>query len=77
MSRRAARREYLQAVAEFQAAVQEFSAGMSRILDSPARDDERGAVLMRLLGPRKPAKRSPRTEGERSAGSPRRASPGR
>jgi hypothetical protein len=65
MSTRAARREYLDAVAEFQRALQEFSVGMGRVLDPslPNRSPQDGtqpAVIAELLGPRKPAQRAPR-----------------
>ena len=60
MSTKAARREYLQAVAEFQQAVQKFAAGMERILDAPTPNQVQGTMLTQLLGPRKPAKRAPR-----------------
>ena len=67
MSTRAARREYLEAVAEFQRALQEFSVGMGRALDPslPNRSPQDGvqpAVITELLGPRKPAKRALRAQ---------------
>lgn len=61
MSTKAARREYLQAVAEFQLGVQKFAAGMERILDLPTPEDGQETVLTQLLGPRKPARRAPRS----------------
>lgn len=66
MSTKAARRDYLQAVAEFQQGVQQFADGMGRILHSstPAgtpHDDEQAAAITQRLGPRKPAKRAPRS----------------
>jgi hypothetical protein len=55
MSTKAARREYLQAVAEFNLACQDFSRGMDRVLKAaPA------PAAARLFGPRKPARRAPR-----------------
>ena len=54
MSTKAARREYLQAVAEFDLACRAFSRGMERVLEPAAPD------AARLFGPRKPAKRAPR-----------------
>ena len=66
MSTRAARREYLEAVAEFQRALQEFSVGMGRLDPSlPNRSPQDGAqpaVIAQLLGPRKPAQRAPRAQ---------------
>jgi len=54
MSTKAARREYLRAVAEFDLACRAFSRGMDRVLQAPA------PVAARFFGPRKPARRSPR-----------------
>ncbi|HJS04534.1 MAG TPA: hypothetical protein VJ832_13725 [Variovorax sp.] len=55
MSTKAARREYLQAVAEFNLACQEFSRGMDRVLQSAP-----SPAAERLFGPRKAARRAPR-----------------
>lgn len=66
MNTKAARREYLEAVAEFQRSVQAFSVGMDRVLDQlPDRSPEDGAqptAIAELLGPRKPAQRAPRAQ---------------
>ncbi|WP_170855547.1 hypothetical protein [Variovorax sp. CF079] len=66
MSTKAARREYLEAVAEFQRALQEFSVGMGRLDPSPPnrspQDGAQPAVIAQLLGPRKPAQRAPRAQ---------------
>ena len=58
MSKKSARREYLQAVAEFDAGCERFARRMARILETPLPT----AVSMVQLGPRKPAKRAPRSE---------------
>jgi hypothetical protein len=55
MSTKAARREYLQAVAEFERACRTFAQGMERVLDPPA-----PAAADGLFGPRKPVKRAAR-----------------
>jgi hypothetical protein len=55
MSTKAARREYLQAVAEFERACQTFARGMERVLEPPA-----PAAADGLFGPRKPARRAAR-----------------
>jgi len=74
MSTKAARREYLQAVAEFDLACKAFSRGMERVLQAPA-----APVAVRLFGPRKPARRTPRparmVEHARKAWAPRKRSP--
>ena len=69
MSTKAARREYLQAVAEFQRACREFSTGMSRVLE-PAEAPERADAgwIARTLGPSKPPKRAPPWVREAGAG---------
>ncbi|MGK6307942.1 hypothetical protein [Variovorax sp. DT-64] len=54
MSTKAARREYLQAVAEFERACRTFAQGMERVLDPPA------PAAAGLFGPRKPVKRAAR-----------------
>jgi hypothetical protein len=56
MSKKSARREYLQAIAEFDAGCERFAQGMARILETspPA------ALSLVPLGARKPAKRAPR-----------------
>jgi hypothetical protein len=64
MSKKAARREYLEAVAEFQRGLQAFSAGMGRVLDPtlphhPPQDGVQPTAIAELLGPRKPARRAP------------------
>jgi hypothetical protein len=76
MSAKTARREYLQATAEFQRSIREFSAGMAKILDSPQPElapprKEPASLLAQLLGPQKPAKRAPRAG--RGAGRKRQA----
>jgi hypothetical protein len=55
MSTKAARREYLQAVAEFERGVRTFAQGMERVIEPPA-----PAAADGLFGPRKPAKRAAR-----------------
>ena len=67
MNTRAARREYSEAVAEFQRALQGFSVGMGRVLDPslPHRSPQDGVqptAIAELLGPRKPAQRAPRAQ---------------
>jgi hypothetical protein len=59
MSKKSARREYLQAVAEFDAGCERFARGMARILETPL---PTAVSLVQQLGPRKPAKRAPRSE---------------
>ena len=60
MSTKAARREYLQAVAEFQRACREFSAGMARVLEpAEAPEPADAGWIARSLGPSKPPKRAP------------------
>jgi hypothetical protein len=61
MSKKSARREYLQAVAEFDAGCERFARGMARILETPLPT----AVRLVQLGPRKPAKRALRPEPAR------------
>lgn len=63
MNTRAARREYFEAVAEFQRSLQEFSAGMGHLLDDPSEPNgaphvQPSTMLLKLLGPRKPPKTS-------------------
>ena len=61
MKHRAARREYLSAIAEFERACVDFSEGMRGILQPPAAPVEPEAPLPLLrFGPRKPAKRADR-----------------
>jgi hypothetical protein len=67
MSKKSARREYLQAVAEFDAGCERFARGMARILETPLPT----AVRLVQLGPRKPAKRALRPEPSRAGGSRR------
>ena len=67
MSTNAARREYLAAIAEFQQALRDFSAGMGHVLDQAPTDDaaragEVTALFREAMGPRKAAKRAPRIE---------------
>jgi len=59
MSKKSARREYLQAVAEFDAGCERFARGMARILETPL---PTAVSLVQQLGPRKLAKRAPRSE---------------
>ncbi|WP_086921244.1 hypothetical protein [Variovorax sp. JS1663] len=61
MSTKAARREYLKAVGEFQRACREFSVGMTRVLEPPEKpeQDEAGWIV-RALGSSNPPKRAPR-----------------
>ncbi|WP_162575516.1 hypothetical protein [Variovorax sp. PBL-H6] len=54
MSTKAARREYLQAVAEFQQGCRAFGRGMEQVLEPPA------PAAAGLFGPRKPVRRAPR-----------------
>jgi hypothetical protein len=54
MSTKAARREYLQALAEFEQACRAFARGMERVLEPPA------PAASGLFGPRKPARRAAR-----------------
>ncbi|KWT64464.1 MULTISPECIES: hypothetical protein [unclassified Variovorax] len=56
MSTKAARREYLQAVAEFERACRTFASGMEQVLEPQA-----PAAAAGLFGPRKPARRTART----------------
>ena len=68
MSTKAARREYLQAVAEFQRACRDFSAGMAKVLEpveTPAPGD--AGWIARTLGPSKPPRRAPPRNAEASA----------
>ena len=79
MSTKSARREYLEAVAEFQRGLQDFSVGMGRVLDTSLppgspQDGVQPTAIAELLGPRKPARRAPRTERlMEQAGSARKA----
>ena len=59
MSSRTARREYFEALAEFERAIVSFDSAMTQILSDPLphRDPETLALLP-PLGPRKPAKRA-------------------
>ena len=54
MSRKSARREYLQAVAEFDAGCERFARRLARILEAPLPT----AASLVQQGPRKPAKRA-------------------
>ncbi|GAA4342324.1 hypothetical protein GCM10023165_23960 [Variovorax defluvii] len=69
MSTKAARREYLQAVAEFQRACRDFSAGMTRVLEPPPTEpaSEEVGWIVRAIGTSKPPKRAPRTRAMGSA----------
>lgn len=68
MSTKAARREYLQAVGEFQRACREFSAGMTRVLEPPEEPAlEEAGWIVRALGTSKPPKRAPRARAVGSA----------
>ena len=59
MKHKAARLEYLRAVAEFDRACQAFSEGMQAALDSPTRSGNvTGLQPDTWPGPRKPAKRA-------------------
>lgn len=61
MSAKSARREYLQAVAEFQRGWREFARCMERVLESPEEPGPEDLGWMaRELGASKPAKRAPR-----------------
>lgn len=67
MSTKAARREYSEAIAEFQRALQAFSVGLGRVLDPslpdrPPQDGMQPTAITELLGPRKPAQRAPRAQ---------------
>lgn len=62
MSAKSARREYLQALAEFDRSCREFSKGMSAVLEPPAAPAAEPQALLADLGPRKPAKRAQRNE---------------
>ncbi|WP_077002207.1 hypothetical protein [Variovorax sp. KK3] len=65
MSTKAARREYLQAVAEFQRACRDFSRGMSEVLPPPqAQEPGDASFIARTLGPSRPAKRAPQRSRE-------------
>jgi hypothetical protein len=69
MTHKSARREYLQALAEFERSCREFSEGMRQVLDPPAPRTENVEPLLQL-GPRKPAKRTPRTDAGFQTGAP-------
>ncbi|MGJ7510132.1 hypothetical protein [Variovorax sp. GT1P44] len=60
MSSKSARREYLQALADFDRACVEFSKGMRTVLEPPAPTENTAQPLLADLGPRKPAKRAQR-----------------
>jgi hypothetical protein len=60
MSSKSARREYLQAVAEFQKSLRNFAKGMGHVLEPEAQPDVE-EVIRRELGPSKSAKRAPRS----------------
>ena len=58
MSRKSARREYLEAVAEFERACLAFSHGMAAIVPAEATNVEEITRPASALGPRKPARRA-------------------
>ena len=62
MSSRSARREYLEAMAQFERACLDFSRSMASIAEpAPAAPSPAGVeAALPALGPRKPAKRAPR-----------------
>jgi len=64
MTSKAARREYLQALAEFDRACLEFSERMARVVTPDASPEVPGTMrpLLARLGPRKPAKRALRSD---------------
>jgi len=63
MKHKAARREYLSAIAEFERACLDFSEGMQSILEPPTPPIEPEAPLQLLrFGPRKPARRADRRQ---------------
>lgn len=65
MKHKAARREVLGAIAEFQQACLDFSEGMQKVLDPAAPHVNPTSPLSLLdFGPRKPAKRAPRRQIE-------------
>ncbi len=65
MSTRAARQEYLQAVAEFQRACRAFSEGMARVTEAPAaaadasRAEADSGWIVDALGTSRPPRRAP------------------
>lgn len=60
MKHKAARQEYLCAIAEFERGCLEFSEGMQKISEEPARPGEAASPMSLLqFGPRKSAKRAP------------------
>ncbi len=83
MSAKTARREYLQAVADFERGVRDFARGMGALMETAAAkapgetlpDD--ALPLLASLGPRKPARRAPRTDAAPDAEIKREAGFGR
>ncbi|MBT2325226.1 hypothetical protein J7E62_23120 [Variovorax paradoxus] len=68
MGMKAARREYLQALAEFDRAIRNFAQGMADIL--PPEDTTADLEsLIREMGPSKPSKRARRHPGPSAAAS--------
>ncbi|MDM0047980.1 hypothetical protein [Variovorax sp. J22R115] len=64
MTAKSARREYFEALAAFDRACLDFSKGMGAVLDPVAQQAPSGEPqpLLANLGPRKPAKRAPRSD---------------
>lgn len=63
MTTKSARREYFEALAAFDRACLDFSKGMGAVLDSVEQQaPSEPQPLVANLGPRKPAKRAPRSD---------------
>jgi hypothetical protein len=73
MSSRTARREYLQALAQFERACMDYAKAMEQVLEPPEPTGTQPTSLLSPFGPRKPAKRAssaslPRTNASRCIG---------
>lgn len=73
MSSRTARREYLQALAQFERACMDYAKAMERVLDPVETAGTPPTSLLSPFGPRKPAKRAssaslPRANASRRIG---------
>ena len=75
MSAKTARREYLQAVSDFERGVRDFARGMGSVLETaaasapvqPQLQPDEALPLLAGLGPRKPARRAPRKDASPDA----------